>query len=116
MAAGLEAYVKAHWSTAILVCATCSTRLGRGFGARHRQRLATALRRHLGIRRFARNPLGVVEVKCLGMCPRGGVAVVNARHPHRCHRALAGTDLAKIAEALGLQPPDNHQGSLPAAG
>ena len=102
MAPGLKSLVKANWSTAILVCAKCSKRLEGGFGKKGRQPLAKALRRHLGIKRFRKAPIGIVEVKCLGVCPRGGVTVVNAADPGKWQIVAAGADLADVAAQLGL--------------
>lgn len=96
--------VKADWETAILVCAKCSKRLEGGFGKKGKQRLAKALKAYLGIKRFRKARVGVVEVKCLGVCPRGAVTVVNAADPSRWRLVARDADLAAVAADLGIAP------------
>ncbi len=96
--------VKADWETAILVCAKCSKRLEGGFGKKGKQRLAKALKVYLGIKRFRKARVGVVEVKCLGVCPRGAVTVVNAADPSRWRLVARDADLAAVAADLGIAP------------
>ncbi|MFM9829569.1 MAG: (2Fe-2S) ferredoxin domain-containing protein [Sphingomonas sp.] len=106
MAAGLEQRTTARWTTAIMVCAKCSKRLDGGFGNKGKHSLAKALRRHLGIKRFRKSLVGVVEVKCLGVCPRGSVTVVDAGQPDQWRLIPAGTDMADVAACLGLSPAE----------
>lgn len=94
--------VKSNWSTALLVCAKCSKRIDGGFGKKGKQSLAKALRQQLGVKRFRKSTVGVVEVKCLGVCPRGAVTLVDARDPGNWRLILAGADLAVLADTLGL--------------
>ncbi|WP_168727497.1 MULTISPECIES: (2Fe-2S) ferredoxin domain-containing protein [Sphingomonas] len=96
--------VKADWETAILVCAKCSKRLDGGFGKKGKQRLAKALKAYLGVKRFRKARVGVVEVKCLGVCPRGAVTVVNAADPARWRLVAKDADLAAVAAELGIAP------------
>lgn len=102
----MKAYVKSDWERTILVCGKCSKRLDGGFGKKNGQSLAKALRRYLGIQRWRKSRYGIVEVKCLGVCPRGGVTVVDAAHPERWRIIPAGTDIAAVANGLELAPPD----------
>lgn len=102
MEARLTQLVKSQWETAILVCAKCSKRLDGGFGKHGKQRLAKALKAYLGVKRFRKARVGVVEVKCLGICPRGAVTVVNAADPSRWRLVAKGADLAQIAGELGI--------------
>lgn len=106
MAPGVTKLVKAEWDTAILVCAKCSKRLDGGFGKKGKQRLAKALKAYLGVKRFRKSRLGVVEVKCLGVCPRGAVTVVNAADPKRWQLVPKGADLAEVAAGLGVGPAE----------
>lgn len=94
--------VKSNWSTALLVCAKCSKRMGGGFGKKGKQSLAKALRQQLGVRRFRKSTVGVVEVKCLGVCPRGAVTLVDARDTGNWRLVQGGADLAALADTLGL--------------
>lgn len=104
MEARLTKLVKANWETAILVCAKCSKRLDGGFGKKGKQRLAQALKTYLGVKRFRKARVGVVEVKCLGVCPRGAVTVVNAADPTRWRLVTKDADLAAVADDLGVAP------------
>ncbi len=94
--------VKSNWSTALLVCAKCSKRIDGGFGRKGKQSLAKALRQQLGVKRFRKSAVGVVDVKCLGVCPRGAVTLVDARDPGNWRLVPAGADLAELANTLGL--------------
>ena len=102
MATAIKAFVKSDWLTALLVCSRCSKRLGGGFGKSGKKSLAKALRKHLELTRFRKARLGVVEVKCLGICPRGAVTLVDTRQPERWRLIAAGADLAVLIEELGL--------------
>ncbi len=105
MAARLNKPVRANWSNAVLVCAKCSKKIDGGFGKKGRQSLAKALRRHLGIGKGRKSPLGIVEVKCLGICPRRAVTVLNAAKPDQWLLVEPGTALDEVAAALELDAP-----------
>ncbi|MGY4396072.1 putative metal-binding protein [Sphingomonas sp. UYAg733] len=99
--AGLKS-VRSHWSTALLVCKKCSKRLDGGFGPKGRTSLAKALRKELGSGKGRKGKLGIVEVKCLGVCPRGAVTIVDAAHPGEWKIVPARRDIAEIVSALRL--------------
>ena len=94
--------VRSNWSNTVLVCAKCSKRLGGGFGPRGRTPLAKALRKHLGLKKGRKAASGIVEVKCLGVCPRGAVTVVNGAAAREWLLVPKGTDLDGVAGELGL--------------
>lgn len=98
----MKQFVRSDWSTALLVCAKCSKKLDGGFGKKDKQSLAKALRKALGLGRFRKARLGVVEVKCLGVCPRGAVTLVDARHPDRWRLVPKGADVAALAREIGV--------------
>lgn len=105
--------VTANWGSAILVCAKCSKRLDGGFGRRGRQPLAKALRKHLGIKKGRKGAAGIVEVKCLGICPRGAVTVVNGASAREWMLIQAGADLDEVAAELGLASRGTTDGRSP---
>ncbi len=94
--------VRSNWSNTVLVCAKCSKRLGGGFGPRGRTPLAKALRKHLGLKKGRKAASGIVEVKCLGVCPRGAVTVVNGAASREWLLVPEGADLDAVAGELGL--------------
>lgn len=102
MEARVTTALRARWSRAVLVCGKCSRKLDGGFGGDARKPLAKALRRHLGLKTGPKARAGVVETKCLGVCPKRAVAVVNAARPDEWLLVPAGADLDGLARALGL--------------
>lgn len=111
--------VRSDWSNVILVCRKCSTKLGGGFGPKRRTPLAKALRAEISAKKGRaeiskngrvkisakkgrKNPVGIVEVKCLGVCPRGAVTLVDSAAPDAWMLVPAGRDVAAVAAALGL--------------
>lgn len=103
MATRLNPLIKANWETAILVCSKCSRRLDGGFGKKGKQSLGKALRKHLGAKLSRKARIGIVEVKCLGVCPRGAVTLVDARDPTRWRLVAAGADMGMLAREIGLE-------------
>ena len=95
-----------HWSGAILVCAKCSKKLDGGFGPKRRTSLARALRKAFGLKKGRKAPFGVVEVKCLGVCPRGAVTLVDTARPDTWRLVPAGADIAALGRDLGLDTGD----------
>ena len=101
--------VRSHWSTAVLVCAKCSRKLDGGFGPKGKTPLAKALRRQLGGGRKRKDAAGIVEVRCLGVCPSGAVTVVNGASTREWLLVRRGADVAEVAAELGLIQPDRAQ-------
>jgi predicted metal-binding protein len=98
----LKRSVRSNWSNTVLVCSKCSKKLGGGFGPKGRTPLAKALRKHLGLRKGRKGAAGIVEVKCLGVCPRGAVTVVNGAASREWLLVPEGADLDAVAGELGL--------------
>ncbi|UZK66526.1 (2Fe-2S) ferredoxin domain-containing protein [Sphingomonas sp. M1-B02] len=101
----MKRHVRSNWSNAVLVCAKCSKKLDGGFGPKGRTPLAKALRKHLGLKKGRKGAAGIVEVKCLGVCPRGAVSVVNGAASREWLLVPEGADLTALADALGLDQP-----------
>lgn len=99
MEAGLKR-ARAGWEGAVLVCAKCSKRQHGGFGPKGRTPLAKALRKLAGFGKGRKARFGVVETKCLGLCPRDGVAIVDTRRPGTWLIVPAGGDVAALAERI----------------
>lgn len=79
----MKTKVRANWSHAVLVCRKCSKKLekkGRGFGP-YDKRLAVALKRELAAGKGRKAQVGVIEVPCLDICPKGGIVTIDTRRP-----------------------------------
>jgi predicted metal-binding protein len=98
----LKTAVRSNWSNAVLVCSKCSKKLDGGFGPKGTAPLAKALRKHLGLKKGRKGAAGIVEVKCLGVCPRGAVTVVNGAQSREWLLVPEGADLDAVAGELGL--------------
>ncbi len=96
----MKDHVRAHWSGAMLVCGKCSKKLDGGFGDKGRTPLAKALRREPGFGKGRKAGIGVVETKCLGICPKRGVVVVDTRAPDRWRIVAEGADVALLGDEL----------------
>ena len=103
-AGGLKDHVQSNWDHAVLICRKCSKKLDGGFGRNGDERLAKALRRHLSLKKGRKAPAGIVEVNCLGLCPKGAVTVVNGASAREWLLVQPDADLDELAAALGLAP------------
>lgn len=91
---------KSRWTGMVLVCGKCSRKIDGGFGADGRTPLAKALRKRAGKGRKA--TYGVIETKCLKLCPKRAVAVVDAACPDRWLVVEVGEPLDVIAQRIGM--------------
>jgi predicted metal-binding protein len=96
----MKDHVRARWSGAVLVCSKCSKKLDGGFGDKGRTPLAKALRQEPGFGKGRKARVGVVETKCLGICPRKGVVLVDTRAPDRWRIVPENMDVALLGDAL----------------
>ena len=87
--------VRSDWTGAILVCGKCSRKAGGD------ERLATALRKALGVKKGRRAAVGVVETKCLGVCPKRGIVVVDTARPGRWEIVAPETSAPEVLALLG---------------
>lgn len=104
MAARLRTRVRSDWAQTVLVCAKCSKKIGGGFGSKGKTSLAKALRKQVGAKKGRKSPVGIVEVKCLGVCPKRAVTVVDGARPREWVLVPEGADVGAVAEELGLVP------------
>lgn len=95
-------HVRAEWAEAVLVCGKCSKKVGGGFGAKGKTPLAKALRAELAVKKGRKARLGVVESKCLGVCPKNAVTVLSGARARDWLLVRPGTDPSDVAAALGL--------------
>ncbi len=92
--------VRSEWQGAVLVCGKCSKKLDGGFGKKGRTPLAKLLRKLIGLGKGRKAALGVVETRCLGICPKGGVVLVDGRTPTRWLVVPRGADVTELAARL----------------
>jgi predicted metal-binding protein len=102
----LKDHVRTNWRNVVLICRKCSKKLDGGFGPDGDERLAKALRKHLSLKKGRKADAGIVEVNCLGVCPRGAVTVVDGADSKEWLLVRAGADLDELAQALHLNQPD----------
>lgn len=97
--------VRARWNGAILVCGKCSKKVKGGFGRGGRKPLAKALRKHCRIAKGHEGHVGIVETKCLDICPKGAVVALNSAQTGLWHIVQPGADLDEVAHTLNLDCP-----------
>jgi predicted metal-binding protein len=92
-----------RWRSSVLVCAKCEKKLGNeGFGKAGGKRLSKLLRKRLGGGWGRKAQAGVVTTRCLGVCPRGAVTVVNGARPGEWMIVAAGTPIEEVEARLAL--------------
>lgn len=102
----MKDHVRSNWRNAVLVCRKCSKKLDGGFGPDGDERLAKALRKHLSLRKGRKAAAGVIEVGCLGVCPKGAVTVIDGADAREWLLVRAGADLDALAATLHLAGND----------
>ncbi|WP_413061839.1 (2Fe-2S) ferredoxin domain-containing protein [Sphingomonas carotinifaciens] len=95
---------KAEWTGAVLVCGKCSKKVGGGFGPKGRTPLAKVLRKLIG-GKGRKAPLGVIETRCLKLCPRNAVTLVDTARPGEWLVVSPGDPVPEIAMRLGRGTP-----------
>jgi len=104
--AALSQHVRAQWQTALLVCRKCSKKVDGGFGPKGKTPLAKALKQALDGGKGRKARVGIVEVKCLGICPKHAVTMIDAAHPRDWLLVKPGTDVADVVAEIGLSARD----------
>ena len=101
MSGGTIRVIPARWRSALLVCGKCEKKLGGGFGLDGKQRLSRLLRKGAG-GKGRKAGLGVIESKCLKLCPKRAVTIVDGAHPGAWLVVPAGTPLDEVRARIGL--------------
>jgi NAD-dependent dihydropyrimidine dehydrogenase PreA subunit len=92
--------VKSDWRTAILVCGKCAKKIGGGFGKKGKTPLAKLLRKQLALGKGRKASGGIVETRCLGICPKHAVTIIDMAAPDKWLVVPEGADVAAVAERL----------------
>ena len=90
---------RAPWRDILLVCGKCSRKLEGGFGKKGKHDLADVLKGALK-EAGRRRELRVVEVGCLGLCPKRAVSVVSTARPGEVLVVPQGADTAGLLSVL----------------
>lgn len=86
----------------MLLCGKCARGLDGGYGRDGDETLRAALR--AALKKAGRHKeVHIIETRCLGVCPKGAVTVLNAHAPGRILTIPAGTPIAEVL-ALLLPP------------
>ncbi len=94
--------LSSRWRTAVLVCAKCEKKLdNRGFGPKGDKRLSKLLRKQAGAK-GRKAGFGVISSKCLNVCPKGAVTVIDAARPRDWMIVSAGTPIEEVDRRLGM--------------
>ena len=94
-------HLRGEWRGAVIVCGKCSKKLGGGFGDKGRTPLTKLLRKTLGLKKGRKATLGVVESRCLKICPKRAVTVVAPSGEWLV--VPAGTEIGEVLAALHLE-------------
>jgi hypothetical protein len=85
------------WQDIVFICRKCSKKLDGGFGDDGKQTLRGHLRDGLRAR-GRRNAVGLIEVGCLGLCPKGAVTVGLASAPGALLMVGQGADAGTVLD------------------
>ena len=102
------------WREILLVCRKCGGKLKGGFGPKRKDELPDAFRellRQAGRRREVR----ILEVGCLGVCPKGGITVMQGTRPGEMLVVPEGMDLTQLAARLSGPAASDAAMPVPAA-
>ncbi len=102
---GMIRSISSRWHNAILVCGKCSKRAGGGFGAKGRTSLAKLLRQAGLAGKGRKAARGVVETRCLKICPKQAVVAIDTRAPERWLVVPVGTGAEALAAEFGEVEP-----------
>lgn len=100
--------IASNWQNSVLICRKCSKKLDGGFGPEGDERLAKAIRKHLALKKGRKAAAGIVEVGCLGVCPKGAVTVVNGADSREWLLVRPDADLDELCDILGITAPQHR--------
>lgn len=95
---GLTA-VPTPWQDVLLLCRKCGRKLDGGFGEDGTQALRRVLREALR-ERGRRRDVRVMEVGCLGVCPKGAVTMARGARPGELLVVPQGTEAGVVLDRL----------------
>lgn len=90
---------KGPWREVLLVCRKCSGKLKGGYGPKGKDTLPDAFKQVLRDLKHRRD-IRVLDVGCLGVCPKDGVTVIRGSAPAEMLVVPEGLDLVLLASRL----------------
>ena len=99
---GMRDTVPSEWQKTILICGKCSKKVGGGFGPKGNTPLVKALKAITNGRKGRKADAGVIETKCLKLCPKHRVVVIDAADPRLWHLIEPGTPIDQVAKRLDI--------------
>ncbi len=86
----------------IAICGKCGRKVGGGFGASGDTSLTKALRRSVDGAKGKKAALRIIETRCMDICPKRAVAVIDSRNPGRVMIVPEGVPIETVAAGLEL--------------
>lgn len=96
----MKTRISARWDGALIICGKCSRRMDGGFGKAGKASLTKALKQATGGSRKRKAPMGIIESRCLGICPRGAGVVIDAAAPDQWWLIRRGADVDQAVEDI----------------
>ncbi|MDO6413196.1 (2Fe-2S) ferredoxin domain-containing protein [Sphingomonas sp. BIUV-7] len=95
--------VPSAWAATVIVCAKCEKKLGGGFGAGGKQRLSKLLAKRAGGGKGRKAGIGVISSKCLKLCPKRAITVIDGARPAEWLIVPGGMPIEEVETQLGLR-------------
>ncbi len=86
----------------LAICDKCGKKLDGGFGDDDGRPLGKALKRLVSGTRGKRRTVRIIGTRCLDLCPKGAVAMLDSRQPGVIFVVARGTDPALVCDQLVL--------------
>ncbi len=103
--------VKTGWNDVLLICKKCSKKLDGGFGEDGTTTLRKAIRDRLR-ENGQRGQVGLIDVRCFGVCPKRAVTVVRASNPSELLVIPVGVPIDTVLSPGIRGEPDDASNSL----
>jgi hypothetical protein len=87
------------WKTVLLTCGKCARKIDGGYGPKGKDSLRKALRIGLKDACHGRD-IRVIEMRCMGICPKKAVTVMNASRPATIATVPKGTGMDQVIDVL----------------
>ena len=102
------------WNTVILLCGKCARKMEGGYGVKGKETLRSVLRAELKIKGYGRG-IRLIETRCMGLCPKNEVTVLNAGRPDCILTVPKGVMADQLIEQILRPDRDLARPAEPAA-